>query len=225
MSFQEKHISLLLLALSLIISNFFSTIPLSAQQKKWELKKNQNGVKIYIKKHEESGLKEILGITTVNATLGTVVATIKDTPNHKNWMYSVIDVKLLESDDFEWILHSESEAPWPIKNRELIVRSKMQQDLSSCNILIKGKAIPDYLPEGKTNVRIQEMESSWLLTPTTENKVEITLKMRINLGGNLPIWLTNMVVDKGPFNTLSKLKATINNKEEKTLSYIKNSCQ
>lgn len=193
----------------------------------WKLTRNQDNIKIYVRKHQETALKEVFGIMTVKGSLSSVVSTIKDSQNHHKWLYANKISKILKKNsDFDWILYTESEAPWPVSNRDLISHAKMSQDQQSCTVKIESESIPDYIPSKKNLVRIEKMHSIWNLTPLKNGYVEIKFEIIVDLGGNIPRWMVNLAVDKGPYYTLLNIAAVL--KEEKyqssRLSYIKERC-
>lgn len=193
----------------------------------WRLVKAQKGIKVYIRKHKSSSLKEVLAIMETKTSLNAIVALLKNTQNHKNWMYANKESYVLKSpSNFEWILYSKSEAPWPILDRDLVSHARMYQSSDNCTIKIKAHAIPDYMTYKKGLVRICEMDSEWTFTPKYDGFIEIRFKIRVNLGGNLPVWLTNLAVDKGPYSTLSKMKSALakNKYRHAKLPYIKENC-
>ncbi len=200
----------------------------SSSLNKWKLVKNQNNIKIYLRKHHSSSLKEALGIMKIKTNLCSIVALLKDTQNHKSWMFANKSSKILKRyDDFEWILYTQSEAPWPILDRDLISHSRMHQSENNCEIKIKSYAVPDYVSTKNGFVRIKEMNSEWTFTPLPDGFIEIKFKILINLGGALPVWLTNFAVDKGPYNTLQKMKKALSERKyhEAIVPYIKENCQ
>ena len=51
----------------------------------WDLDKNQDGIKIYTRKPEESNFKEYKAITTVNINRKKVVEMVLDVDEYINW--------------------------------------------------------------------------------------------------------------------------------------------
>ncbi len=220
------HISLF--ALLMFTNLFLHSHAQSSSSNNWKLAKNQNDIKIYLRKHQSSNLKEALGVMKIRTHLCSIVALLKDTQNHKSWLFANKSSKILKKyDDFEWILYTQSEAPWPILDRDLISHTKMHQSEDNCEIKIKSHAVPDYVSKKNGFVRIEEMNSEWTFTPLPDGFIEIKFKILINLGGALPVWLTNFAVDKGPYNTLQKMKKALSGRkyQEAILPYIKENCQ
>jgi hypothetical protein len=199
--------NLALLALLMFTNLFLVSNAQSNTADNWKLVKNQNNITVYLRKHNSSSLKEALGVMKIKTSLSAVISLLKDTPNYNLWMYANKKSAVLkEFNDFERILYTESEAPWPIQNRDLVSHSKIHQNPQNGIIKIKSYAVPAYIPKKNGLVRIEKMNSEWLLTPLNGGYVEIKFKILVNFGGTLPVWIMNLLVDKGPYNTLNEMK-------------------
>jgi len=212
-----------LLAISLLI---FLTASFGFAQKSenWKLARNQEGVKVYLRSVNGLGTKEVLGFTQVSATLGALVSMIKDPENHPNWVYANKQSQFLKTiGNFEWIYYNISEAPWPIRNRDLITHAKLVQDPDSCIVRIDSEGLPDYIPANKKLVRITRLKSLWVFTPKGQGIIDIRFELSVDLGGDLPAWLINLAIDKGPYNTLLNMAEMVKSDKYRgrILPYIK----
>ncbi len=189
----------------------------------WKLYKNKNNIKIYIKKHVDTGLKEVKGMMKMRTSLSAIISLLADIDNQKNWIYSNKEsIMLKRYNRYHWVLQTLSDAPFPFTDRDLISETTMEQD-SNLVISIKSNARPTFIKEDKNYVRIKYMVSSWRFTPKPDGIVIIEFKLRINLGGNLPIWITNIAVDIGPYNTLQSMRKQLERDKYRNakISYIK----
>ena len=176
----------------------------------WKLARNQEGVKIYLRSVKGMGTKEVLGLTQVHATLGALVSMVKDPENHHSWIYANKEARFIKIiSDTEWIYYNISEAPWPIRNRDLITHAKLEQDPDTYVVRIDSEGWPDYIPANKNLVRIARLRSSWVFTPKSNGITDIRFELSIDLGGDIPAWLVNFAIDKGPFNTLLNLDSVV----------------
>ncbi|MFN8258180.1 MAG: START domain-containing protein [Bacteroidales bacterium] len=201
---------------------FFSAI--AQKQDDWKITKQEGDIKIYMRKSDESRFKEVMGTMQVNSNLGALVYLVKDTKNHYKWIYANKNAEMLKSvNDFEWYYYNVSEAPWPVSNRDVITHAIMWQDKNTYKVTINSVGAPDYIPKKKDLVRIPRILTSWEFTPLGKNLVEVRFKLAIDLGGDIPAWLVNLAVDKGPFNTMSNMAKLIQSGTARNvnLSYIK----
>jgi hypothetical protein len=190
----------------------------------WKLARDKEGVKIYLRSVKGLGTKEVLGLTQVSATLGALVSMVKDPENHHIWIYANKEARFLKIiSDFEWIYYNISEAPWPVRNRDLITHAKLEQDPDSYAVRIDSEGWPDYIPAQKNLVRIARLKSSWVFTPKSNGIIDIRFELSIDLGGDIPAWLVNFAIQKGPFNTLLNMAEVVKTDRyrSKVLPYIK----
>ena len=211
------------LFLFLIQTLFVSSI--SAQENsKWSLSKNKNGIKVYTRHTVNSPIKEVMGVFEIKTSLSSLVALVKDAKNHPNWVYLSKDSYLLKApSNFEWYYYSESDAPWPVTNRDVVTHAKLTQDKNTYAIQINTKGVPNYIERKEGLVRIPYLVSSWDFIPENSGKILVKFKLLVDLDGKLPQWAVNLAVDIGPFNTMSGMIKEIQRDKYKNakLSFIK----
>jgi len=178
---------------------------LEAQE--WELKKEEDGIRVYLREAKDSKIKEVRITMEVQASLSAVVSVLRDPDAYAEWVYKCAESRLLgEADKKECMYYSRIDFPWPIKDRDLVARSSLVQDPNTKQITIRSVAHEGQLPEQKDAVRIPAMESRWILTPLSNGKVQMENRIWSDPGGSLPAWLVNMAVDKGPTQTMTRLR-------------------
>jgi len=212
------------LVLSALLLSFFTTEAIAQKGRDWKLSRYEKGVKIQVRDGRDGKVKEVLGNTTIKASLSALVFLIKDAENHYQWIYANKTARLLkEISQFEWIYYNESEAPWPVSNRDLITHARMMQDTTTLVITIDSKGEYDYVPEKEGLVRIKKLHSIWVFTPKDYGLVDVQFELEIDLGGNIPTWLVNTSIDKGPMHTLQNMSSLLqqNRYRKINLSYIK----
>lgn len=198
---------------------------LCAQQERgWILSKSKDGIKVYTRYSADSPIKEVKGVVEIETSLSALVALVKDAPNQQNWVYLTKTALLLKQpNNYEWYYYNQSDAPWPVTNRDIVSHAKLSQDQNTYAIRINTVGVPDYIPEKEEAVRIPRLVSSWDFIPIREGVVLVKFKLFIDLGGKLPAWVVNMAIDTGPYNTLYGMSQQVNKGKYKfaKLSYIK----
>lgn len=190
----------------LIISLLTSS--LSAQfGEGWEYKKETDGVKVWTRTPDNSNFKEVLVKTSYEATLSTLVSVGMDISAYDRWVYSTKQAKLLEVvSDTEVIYYSESEIPWPFENRDIVLRSTVEQDPETKIVNIYSKQVFDYMEKKDGIVRVPELIAQWILTPQEDGSIEALYYIKTDPGGNVPAWLMNLFVDRGPVESFGGLR-------------------
>lgn len=182
-------------------------IALTAQAAdEWNLAKDADGVKIYLKEVPGSKYKAFKSVITINANIERVVAEQSNAEKSCNWIHDCKSSKLLKEEGNQAWVYTRFKAPWPVTERDSILHltTTKQEDGS---FIRKIQASPTYLPEDKDYVRVQSVEGTWLLKPLSDSKVEVTYQLHTDPGGSVPAWLANKFVVDAPYNTLRGLKA------------------
>jgi len=193
------------------------------QGQAWRCVRKTRGVIVYAKKSEHTGIKIIKIETTIHTTLSAIVAVIKDAPNNKNWIYLNKSAKLLESDNpFFWVYYGQSDAPWPVADRDIVVQCHLKQDSVNKIIHINSYAIPEYIPIKEGYVRIPYSLSQWTIVPEDNGTVHVEFMVEINLGGKIPKWMMNLMASRGPYESIIRFRKQLTLKKYRNihLSYI-----
>lgn len=197
----------------------------AAAQDNWELKQDKEGIKVYTKSITNSAFKAIKTICTIETTPAILTAVLMDIKASGEWVYATKKAVLLKqpSPD-ELYYYSEIEVPWPVSNRDFIVRLKVSQDERSRAVTIIADNQPTYLPENKNIVRVPQSYSKWLIEPLPNNQVKIEYLLQVDPGGTVPAWLINLFATKGPFESFKALREQVKKPvyKQARLAFIKN---
>ena len=197
---------------TLIISIFFTFTVLSGFSGKkalheWELKKFENGISVYTRITADSKYKELKAVFQQKTSLSSVIALLNDFESFPKWVYKCEKSKALKKDSDKHLIRYQSVvAPWPVDNRDMVVEVNTYQDEKTKIVYQKVRGIPDYAPKEKGHVRIREFRAQWTLRPLKNGMVEIEYELLVNPGGSIPVWLVNMAMVEGPYETSSNMK-------------------
>jgi hypothetical protein len=176
-------------------------------QKECMLRKDKDSIKVYTCDNDNSRFKTIRASVTMNATLAQVASVIMDVEKYDAWQFNTIHSKMLtKASNDDVTFYSEVDAPWPIANRDLIIRIQLQQDRQSKVITLNCNSLPTYLPEKKQLVRVPFSKALWTLTPLSASRVKIDYSIEINPGGAVPPWMVNMVCAQAPYESFRNFK-------------------
>lgn len=192
----------------IIFSLFFSITSLCQSQNNfdWKQVKSNGDIKAYVKKQEGSKIKMVKVETVTEATLSELVCLITDADNHSNWVFMNDHGAVLETMDCSnWVYYGYTDLPWPVSDRDIITISCMTQDSIDYSVKIEARACPNYIPDKNECIRINHVHSLWSLNPLGNGKVHISFELAIDIGGNIPKWLLNLGVTKGPLTTMEGL--------------------
>ena len=175
-------------------------------QNGWELTKEKNGIKVYTANETSSKIKSIKVEAVLTGTLQKLVKILRDVRNNKDWVFSTKQSYLLqEISANELLYYSETALPWPVSNRDIPVRLRLNLNASNNTLKVTASGEPNALPVQKGIVRIQFFSTSWYVRYVGKNKISIIYYLRMDPSGNVPPQVTNMFITKGPYETFENL--------------------
>jgi hypothetical protein len=197
----------------------FLLVSFSLAGQSWELKSEEEGIKIYTRPVRNSDIKAIKVECTIEATLSQLTAVLLDIPASEEWVYATNFCRVQKTiSPSEFIYHSEIDVPWPASNRDFIVRVKIEQDSITKKLTVNGENLPKYLKEHEDVVRIMHTESNWTVTPRNKY-LDIVFTLHAHPGGSIPAWLINLFVTRGPLETFRNLRIQVNKPQYKGVRF------
>ena len=203
-----------------VISLYLCSVTTAAP---WVLNKEENGVKVFVRDTPNSAFRAFKGVTTFPVNLSAVVAALDDVKAYPKYLHQFKSAKVLRKiSDTESIRYIVTNMPWPVKDRDVVIHSRLNQNPQSKQVIISLNGEPKTAKQQVGLVRIQKMQGRWVLTPQGKNSVTVAYEMSVDPGGNIPKWLVNTLSVDIPFYTLSNLRKLVQQPiyRQAKLSYI-----
>ena len=184
-----RTLFLSLLALGVVLPNS------SAQETLWDLKKNEDGIKVYSKRVKNSPLLAFKAVTEVDYPVSKVATVIKDSKRRSEWVPEILEIKVIEKISLtEQIEYQKVNSPWPLKDREILVYGKIlfNDEKKQFEIWVKSTERDD-VPVGENCIRAVLMGSSYFIKPIGRNKTRLTVEIHLDPKGMVPKWIVNWV--------------------------------
>lgn len=182
----------------------------AAVASEWEPVFESDNLRVLRRDYAGSELDEIQGVLRVRASLGALMALLKDAPFNEHWVYRSGGARILrESGYAEAYVYGVVDAPFPISDRDSVVRFDYRQDPVSLDIVITITNAPDFLPPEPALVRVPDIGGHWALKPQADGWVEVTYQVHGDPGGLLPVWLANRAAQVSVKNTLQNMAAVV----------------
>ena len=168
---------------------------------------HKNNIKVWTFQQQSSPVFVYKAETTFNVPLEKAAALILDVDHAGKWVPYVGSVKVLSRDDQkgEFLLYMVLDFPFPLKDRDLVVKGKMSKDAQGI-ISIQNTAIEGGYPLNPDYVRIRQYEGDWTFQKLGNQKVKVSTYGYANPEGSIPLSFVNMFVQQQPYQMLQKMK-------------------
>ncbi|MFT6868213.1 MAG: hypothetical protein ACJA08_003063 [Cyclobacteriaceae bacterium] len=186
----------------------------------WNFVNEDEGISVYTRHNELSAIKEIRIILTVETTMEDITELLANVPLYADWVYKCDDSFLLKHvSEEEFHYYITMDFPFPFWDRDLAVHSKHWIDPENGAYHSHSVTSTDSSYTNEEFVHITEFESHWHITPVGNGQLSIDYTALSNPGGDIPIWLVNMAITKGPLETMRRFARQVEiEKKKKSLS-------
>lgn len=181
-----------------------------ADAQDWEIRKDKDGIKVYIKVNPRSPFDLLKAECEVAVNADELLQLIFDVNKHKLWVYNTEQSVLIKRNSaFDILYYGETYAPWPVSNRDLIIHLIAVKDSLTGIYTINGRSEPHLKPEVAGKIRVPRSEAIWTLVPLSNNKTRVSYTLDIDPGGSIPAWLVNYASVEGPYLSFKALMSIL----------------
>ena len=173
----------------------------------WNFIKEKNGIKIYTRIESGKSLKSYKGVTDINAPAEKVFALIEDVNKTEWWDKNLTQIKVLLYEKYKraqyYLVYN---LPWPVTDRDLCVDVSVTIDPATGVRKITATPLAGVFPERHDMVRIREYQQTWIVEPAGKETSHVVLEGFVDPAGNIPDWLSNMLIVDSPIKIISGVK-------------------
>lgn len=196
-----------MLRLSALIFVYWITLQAAIAQERWELKKEEDSIKVYTSFTEGSKVKAIRAEFTLRASRQDLIKELVQAERYTEWQYNAEVCTILEKPSpLEVTYHALVSTPWPVAKRDLVVHLKINDRPDHNEFTIETTGRPDLIPVKPGIVRVPLSNGFWKVKQVGPKMLRIIFTMHIDPGGLVPAWLVNFTVAQAPLYTFKNLK-------------------
>ena len=210
----KKTLSIITLA----ASTFISVSAWADAQSQAQLTIDRDGVKVWTYRQSGNPSVNYRATTIVESTLSGAVAMVMDTDHSAEWAPYTGKTLVLDRNDQNSMmtLRMDLNFPFPLKNRDVVLTSRMNQNSDGIVTIKSDSTIDPRLPVRPNYIRVDRFQGLWQFKSLAKNtagkpQVEITASGYAAPNGLLPLAVVNMFVQQQPFEMLRNMKSYVKN--------------
>lgn len=197
-----------------IIFLFTLVLSCSLSGQTWNFVKEKDGIKLYTGEEAGKPLKAYRGITEINAPAEKIFALLEDVNNTDWWDKNLTEIKVLDyvknKSARYYLIY---DLPWPVTDRDLCVDVIVTTDPATGEKKITAAPLPGLIPERKDLIRIKDYRQTWTVTPVGKELTHVVLEGYIDPAGNVPDWISNMLITDSPYKAINGVRTRIMKKQ------------
>lgn len=197
----------LLLALTHIENEKEITLDDIPENEKWAFVSEEDGIKTFRAKIENSDLFAFLGKGIINAPAESIMTVLRTIEGTELWSPMLINKKTIEdvSDLFAYTyqLH---DLPWPLENRHLILKNKLYLSKKDKSLKVIFHSVDSKTYKDAEGIKMHMGFGLIVLRPIDKKRTYLEVKVHLDPKGYLPDWLVNYIQQSWPYNFMKALE-------------------
>lgn len=189
----------------LLIALLFPMILLA--QNHWDLKKDDHNIKIYTRDSKSSAFKEYKAVTIINTPSKYILKELLEAPTYHENCEPGVSYYVKALNDNQHIFYAHKDLPWPIQDRDIVTLLTLKK-INSSTTKLTLESLPNALPSKAKTIRLKTVMGHWLLEEMG-NQTKVTQQLFLDPEGNLPAFIVNNLLIKGPFQTFKDLQKAV----------------
>ena len=173
----------------------------------WQLAQDEDDIRVYTRPNPKTGLKDFKADVIVQASIEVVNSHMSALEDQTKWMYDRKLTRVLDRpDDRSSIVYSITNAPWPVKDRDVVISFAYSENNTEDFTRIDVVNVDGYYPVDKDMVRVPYLKGYWELTRLDDNSTKIVFMNAATPGGDIPDWLADSFVLDMPYHSLNNFR-------------------
>lgn len=186
---------------------FLLPLGIAYSQPKWQLRINQDSIKVYTAFTDDSKIKSIRAEFQLRSSRVELFEELMHAERYPEWQYSAVKCEVLEKiSPVEMIYYCEASAPWPVSNRDMVIRLRIEEKPGQSDFRVVTLTDSKPVPVRDGLIRVPMSRAEWIVKEISPGKMQIQYNIQIDPGGAVPAWLVNMVAAQAPYQSFKNLK-------------------
>ncbi len=209
-----KTLFIILLCSLIIVLNSANRNLHAQQDDTWSLKKERDGVEIFVRWREVAQDQKVRQLRAVmhhsGGSIDNTIKLIKDDEAALRWVNRAVQFYSFDiKNEHEWFTYSEISIPWPFENKDLITHNRLVRNETSARIELVSR--PEKVPEKQKISRIELFNGEWLITANSKNDIKIEYLIMTEGPPLLPTWISDPLVENALIKTMLDMRAELDN--------------
>lgn len=172
----------------------------------WTLRKSDAGVNISSRPAAGSPINDIRSETRMKTSLDSIISLMRDYSARPRWDSMCGEIKVLKQETAAETVYVHMKMPWPVSDRDLVMRVEWKQDPVTGVITQHAYGVPDAAPPVDGRVRMASFTNDWIFTPKGDGTIAVDSIAHADPGGPMPVWMINKLSSDAPLQAMKKMK-------------------
>ena len=185
----------------------------SESDEAWTLRKEADHIRVYTIEQPGSSFKAFKAVAVLDAPIENLMAVMANPGSCVEWVHNCTESYAFGNGVFQdRFAYSVNDMPWPVTDRDYVLRIRTRGDQASGEIVMDLNAMPDQRAENSSRVRVDRSDTLYRFTPEGE-RTRMVWVQHTDPNGALPGWLVNSLLVDIPVRSMEALERVANSKK------------
>ena len=177
----------------------------------WKLVMDKDGIRAYARMIPGTNVQETRAVMTVDATLATVNAVMRDFAGYPEWFPYYKKAELAEErSKYDLDVYLVLGLPWPARERDMVMNCKAVYDLKAARGVVYLKAVENAkFPPNSKDIRIKNFTGSYVFEYISRDKTGVVFTFNMDMGGWIPTSVLNIMAKYNLYNTFVGMRRVV----------------
>lgn len=175
----------------------------------WRHESSRDGIEVWTRPVSGSTARAFRGEGVMPVATEEIVELLSSADRFKTWFPETLESSGVEVDSDTLLHYSVLDMPWPVADRDNVLKSTLKRDDKTGVVEIFLEAAPKGMPNVPGLVRVHRASGYWRLEPRGANTTFVRFDMHLDPGGKLPEPLVNARITATPYQALSNLRQVL----------------
>ena len=172
----------------------------------WELRTETDNIRIYTTGQPGSKFKAFKAVATLDVPIENLMAVMINPASCTEWVHNCSESYAFGEGDFhERYAYSVNDMPWPVADRDYVLRIRTRGDRASGEVTMDLNATPDLRAESSNRIRVDRSDTLYRFIPEGDSTRMIWVQ-HTDPNGALPGWLVNSLLVDIPVRSIQALE-------------------
>jgi hypothetical protein len=187
----------------------------------WKFERRESGVTVSRRGAMGRSLPAFRGEGKVKVHVLSALAVILDVREVERWAYGVTDARSVRHvDDRTEIIYLYSDTPWPVRDRDMVVRRTVSILKPGSEFAVSIVCEPDAAPAREGVIRVRDCDSSFRVRKVDAHTTEIVYEMSLDPEGAVPQWASAFLGRTAPVKTLLAIESRASRNQSRYAAFI-----
>ncbi|MDI9246169.1 START domain-containing protein [Marinobacter sp. CHS3-4] len=174
--------------------------------KGWDLRKETDSIQVYTIDQPNSSFQAFKAVAMLDTSIENLMAVMINPKSCVEWVHNCSESYAFGDGDFrDRYAYSINDMPWPVADRDYVLRIRTHGSESEGDIIMDLNAVPQRRDVNEDYVRVDRSDTLYRFTPMGDQTRMVWIQ-HTEPNGSIPGWLVNSLLVDIPIKSMEELE-------------------